>query len=351
MIPLRRHTLPAIIQTKPIIYMKDTKRITQVNQYLLLKKIGIGSSSKIYISLDTRSGKYYAIKVFKPSGFYGNNGPFSNFEREVRNLWKFDHINIIGIHDALFSEDEMTAYLVLEWANCGCLDNYIKTRYFSLGEISTIFSQVISGILYLHKNGIAHKDIKPSNILIQDDGTVKISDFGIGHSFQSAESVVGSPAYQAPEIFGNDDESYEEDVYIDPIKEDVWSLGVSMYQIIFKKLPFYGLNEFEIARNARESVLEYDKSVPDDLVDLLRGMLNKDPDQRFDMTMVANHRFFLRSINKKDIHFEAIQPPQLDENASIRIVNAKVCTKNTINSLKGLIPNQLRPLPQISNQI
>lgn len=342
---LRRQSLPSMIQIQPVVYTKsETKRVTEVNQYLLLKKIGTGASSKIYITLDTKDNKYYATKVFKPVGFYGDGlDMMSHFEREIRILWNFHHENILGVHEALLSEATSTAYIVLEWADCGCLEQFCSpSNSLDLAEIATIFIQIVRGVMHLHEHGIAHKDIKPSNVLLFSDGTAKISDFGIGHSFQSADSVVGTPAYQAPEVFGNDDDDYEYDddedsqPPLDPIKEDVWSLGVSLYQLAFCKLPFSGNNEYEIARNARESILQYDDDVPDDLADLLRGMLEIDPAKRLTMEQVKNHRFFNRAFPKSKLQLSPMDPPRLNDNTTIRKVDAKICTRGNIMEFKSV---------------
>jgi len=339
---LRGQSLPSVIQIQPVVYTKsETKRITQVNKYLLLKKIGMGGSSKIYVTLDTKTHKYYATKVFKPVYFFGDAlKAMDHFEREIRNLWKFNHENILGVHEALYSESTSTAYIILEWANCGSLEQFTTpTNPLELSEIATVLIQVIRGVMHLHESGIAHKDIKPSNILLFSDGTAKISDFGIGHSFQSADCVVGTPAYQAPEIFGHDEEDDDEtEIALDPVKEDVWSLGVSLYQLAFSKLPFTGSNQYEIARNARESILQYDENVPEDLADLLRRMLEIDPERRFNMEQIASHRFFNRAFSKSKLKFPVTEPPKLNNGVSIRRIDAKVCTSNNIMELKS-IPN------------
>ena len=325
---IRRYSVPAVIQIEPVetFFRNENKTITQVNEYLLLKKIGSGGSSKIYVAFDTKEGKYYAVKQFKPASLCGIQSPFSQFEREIRNLSNFNHENILSLHEALFSEELMTAYLVLEWANCGSLDQYLESvSGIDPNALATIFSQVIAGIMHLHEKGIAHKDIKPSNILLFDDGTCKISDFGIGHSFQSADCVVGTPAYQAPEVFGDDEEEYEEDCFIDPVKEDVWSLGVSIYQTYFGGYPFTGANEYEIARSARQNPLQLDNTTPEDLAELLRGMLCVDPNKRFTMEQVAAHRFFQRKQSKKSLNFIPQRPPIMNADAKIRMITAQPC--------------------------
>lgn len=319
--------MPNIIKFQPVIYCKSQqKRLTQVDEYLLLKQIGNGFSSKIYLSLNTKTGRYYAVKKFKSLGLRTCASPYEQFEREVRNLAKFHHENILSIHEAIHCQENGSAYIVLEWANCGSSDQFcVPEKILTLDQIATVFKQVIIGLIHLHEHGFAHKDIKPANILLFSDGTAKISDFGIGHSFQSAECVLGTPAYQAPEVFADsdysDDDSY--DVPIDPVKEDVWSLGVSIYQACFGQLLFCGANDYEIARSALESYIQYDSSVPEDLVDLLQGMMNINPTERFNMEQILNHRFFLRAKSKKDLKFPVIKAPQLKPNTQIRKIEAQ----------------------------
>lgn len=344
MCSIRSQSLPNIIKFQPVIYCKSQqKRVTQVAQYILLKQIGDGFSSKIYLSLDTKTGNYYAVKKFKSLGLRSFQSPYEHFEREVRNLARFHHENILSIHEAIYCQENGSAYIVLEWANCGSLDKYCTGEdKLTHEQIATVFKQVVIGLMHLHEQGFAHKDIKPANILLFSDGTAKLSDFGIGHSFQSAECVLGTPAYQAPEVFADSDYSDEDsyDTIIDPVKEDVWSLGVSIYQACFGKLPFNGANEYEIARSAMESYLQYDSSVPDDLVDLLKGMLNINPQKRFDMNQILHHRFFNRAKSKKDLKFKVIKAPQLTPNTQIRKIEAQ-----TINPYEEEVFKLFSPFP------
>jgi serine/threonine-protein kinase 11 len=119
------------------------------------------------------------------------------------------------------------------------------------------------------------------------DGTVKLGDLGIGHSFDSADTVLGTPAYQAPEFFEEG-----EDIVLDPVREDIWSLGVSIFEAVFGRLPFEGGNVFEIGWSILNTRLEIPESASPALRDLLRRMLERDPAKRISLEEVRVHRFF-----------------------------------------------------------
>jgi serine/threonine-protein kinase 11 len=167
------------------------------------------------------------------------------------------------------------AYVILEWASFGSLQT-VMSQKMDFDVLASIFKQVVNGLQYLHSQGIVHQDIKPSNILLCRDGIAKLSDFGIGHSFHSADAMVGTPAYQAPEFFDDDP-----DAILDPVKEDIWSLGVSLYQATFGQLPYFGESMFQISWKAKNSKLEIPGNAPEPLRELIAKMLEVDPSKRF----------------------------------------------------------------------
>ena len=231
--------------------------------------------------------------------------------------------------EALHSKDKGLACIVLEFANCGSLEDLIISKTILNEElISKIFYQVILGITYLHSKGIVHQDIKPSNLLIFSNGIIKISDFGIGHSFSSADIVVGSPAYQAPELFDGYEENLNEESIIDPTKEDVWSLGISIYESIFLQLPFLGNNIFEIIHEIKNSKLKIPLNTSKELTDLLIKMLEPNPIKRINLNDVKNHPFFINNEKNIEYPFKKIIPPIYDSKINIENISAIICDNN-----------------------
>ena len=318
---VRRATLPTGPFKHTFIVEDKIKTTEKVNQYLLISKIGSGSSSKVYIAKDTTDGTYYAAKIIKVSERIGSGNGLLLLQREIRLLKKFSHPNIIKLHDVLRSTQRGTVYMFLEYADCGSLENAIsKQKSFSEVTIASIFKQIVNGLTYLHeKENIVHRDIKPSNIILFSKGYAKLTDFGIGHTFQSAETVIGSPAYQAPELF----EDEEEDEYDanDPTKEDVWSLGVTLYETAFGKLPYNGANVYEIVNEIKTTKLKIPEShqYSNNLINLITRMLVVNPNERYSLEQVRKHPFFDQA--EELIHFD-FKPKKIIENLNT-IVNIK----------------------------
>jgi serine/threonine-protein kinase 11 len=130
---------------------------------------------------------------------------------------------------------------VLEYAEKGCLGAFIdRAEWVMIPSILNVLKQMLYAVQYLHNNGYFHQDIKPWNILIDAEGRAIVGNFGIGHSFDSASMVVGSPAYQAPEAL--DDSYCSDDVELLPEKGDMRALGMTFYQLLSQRLPFRGEN-------------------------------------------------------------------------------------------------------------
>ena len=167
---------------------------------------------------------------------------------------------------------------------------------------------------YIHSNGYVHQDVKPANILLTSEGKALIGDFGVGHSFMSFDQVIGTPAYQAPESIPDeiysessiddfsdhiDDQSFDSkgisqetlipEYQREPEKEDVWALGVTLYQLLFGKLPYIGDNIYEIVLLAKEEKLQIPSGTNPLIEELIRGMLQIDPSQRFSISKILNH--------------------------------------------------------------
>jgi serine/threonine-protein kinase 11 len=292
------------------------KRIKKINQYALVEKLGAGSTSKVFLALDTSTDRPFAAKAV-PVGGASHDG--LGLQREIRMLRRFMHPNIVKLHEVLHSAKEHMAYLILEWASFGSLDGVVLAPQ----VLASVFLQVCQGLSYLHSQGIVHHDIKPSNILLFEGGIAKLSDLGIGHTFASADFVVGSPAYQAPEFFDDDD-----DAILDPVKEDVWSLGVTLFEVAFGYLPFQGENMYEISHRVKTSRLTIPSTAPPELADLLIKMLDVNPTSRLNLNEVIEHYFFAGSRPACVLPMIPHAEPKISSSRSLVPIPALICDEN-----------------------
>jgi serine/threonine-protein kinase 11 len=290
--------------------------IKKVNQYALLEVLGNAATSKVYLAYDTQTDKPFAAKAIS---VHGSNNEALTLEREIRLLRRLDHPNIIQLHEVLHNRNQRMVYVILDWASAGSLQDRIHQRL-PLNAIASIFKQVVNGLAYLHDQGIVHQDIKPSNILLFDNGIAKLSDFGICHSFDSTEQVMGSPAYQAPEVF---DDSC--DTELDCVKEDVWSLGVSLFETISGRLPYSEETVCDLWRGSGNRPLVIPDGIPRSLRDLIANMLQVDPDKRFDLEQVRAHPFLAEAEETFRLGVSPRDVPRLTASRSMYNVAADVC--------------------------
>jgi serine/threonine protein kinase len=151
-----------------IIDIQKTSQQKMINQYLLLKKHGKGSTSKVYLATDILSYQHYAIKVIK-FGQKSKSVLINQIIHEIRFVTQINHKNIINFNEILFSEENKAIYIVMEYASYGSLDQILKTKgKISKSFASIIFKQVIKALVFFHQNRVVHRDIKPSNIVLTD---------------------------------------------------------------------------------------------------------------------------------------------------------------------------------------
>lgn len=299
-------------------YQKPYK---QINQYLLIQELGEGSIAKVYLAKNQETGNKFAVKRFKIKELQRIDAGLSQLERELSAMRKICHPNILKLYDVLHDTDHDVVYTVIDYADCGSLENYIEESL-DLDQLKAIFLQILKALQYLHGKGIVHQDIKPSNILLCKNGKAYLSDFGVGHSFQSADMVVGSPAYQAPEALADIDVDPDS---LDPAKEDIWSLGVTLYQLLFGYLPYTGDNVFEIIHNIRNKPLVMPVGTDPSIESILRSMLAVNPANRFSVENCLESDFFKDASSNVKFNLSPIVEPKIDSYNEITLVNATIC--------------------------
>jgi serine/threonine protein kinase len=227
------------------------------------------------------------IKLFKIARI-GNM--IGQLDREIRFMRMLSHPNALRLIEVLHARAVDELYLVLEYADRGSLGAVIERgERLSHCAVFSVLKQFVGVVKYLHDAGYVHQDIKPCNILLDSSGRAVLGDIGIGHSLESAGMVVETPAYQAPEAL---DDSCGSDELSEPAltqKEDIWALGVTLYQLLFMRLPFVGGSLYEIVNHIRESPLVIPDGTDPAIAKLLRGMLTIDPMNRYGIDDLVAH--------------------------------------------------------------
>ena len=250
------------------------------NRYKVIKAIGEGGMANVYLAWDTILEREVAVKVLR--GDLADDEKFvRRFQREANSASSLRHPNIVEMYDV--GEDNGKYFIVMEYVNGKTLKSLIKKRgALNLTEAIDIMLQLASGIACAHDSYIIHRDIKPQNVLILEDGRVKITDFGIAMALNSNEltqtnSVMGSVHYLPPEQASGAGST---------IKSDIYSLGILMFELLTGKVPFKGDNAVEIAikhmKDPIPSVCAINPSIPQSVENIILKACAKNPKNRYD---------------------------------------------------------------------
>lgn len=228
------------------------------DRYQIIKSIGEGGMANVYLAYDTILERNVAVKVLR--GDLANDEKFvRRFQREALQASSLSHPNIVEVYDV--GEDNGEYYIVMEYVEGKHLKGLLKKRgKLTIPEVVDIMIQVTSGLTVAHDSYIIHRDIKPQNIMILDNGLVKLTDFGIALAMNSTQltqtnSVMGSVHYLPPEGASGKGATLQSDIY---------SLGILMYELLTGKLPFRGETAVEIAlKQLKEPMPSIRKEIPD----------------------------------------------------------------------------------------
>ena len=247
-------------------------------RYQVVRKLGAGGMANVYLAEDQELGRGVAIKILNDR--HANDEQFvERFRREAKNAAALSHPNIVSIYDR--GEAEGTYYIAMEYLDGRTLKELIVQRGPAPVTVSVEYArQVLSALRFAHRHGIVHRDIKPHNVLVDAEGRVKVTDFGIARAGASqmteAGSIVGTAQYLSPEQARGGDVDQRSDLY---------SLGVVLYELITGTLPFNGDTPVEIAMKHLSTVPEPPSErrpdIPRDLDLIVMRALAKDPDDRY----------------------------------------------------------------------
>jgi serine/threonine-protein kinase len=253
---------------------------TTLGQYQVVGELGRGGMATVYKGYQPRLEREVAIKVLP--AYFAHDPQFSErFRREAKAIANLDHPNVVPVYDS--GEERGVPYIVMKHVEGGSLKSRLERGRPDLKYTAHIISQVASALSYAHGQGVIHRDVKPSNVLMTGDDWAQLSDFGIAKMTAETQALtgtgvgVGTPEYMAPE-------QASEAARVDE-RADVYSLGVMVYQMVTGKLPYTGSTPMGVVIKHMQAPLplvrEVAPDVPEDVERVILKAMAKDPDDRF----------------------------------------------------------------------
>ncbi len=292
-------------------------------RYELEEKIGSGGMAIVYKARCHLLKRHVAVKVLRPE-LVEDEEFVARFKRESQAAASLSHPNIVNIYDV--GEENGIYYIVMEYIKGKTLKEYIREKgKLDWEEAVRIAIQICSALKHAHKNGIIHRDIKPQNILVSEDGTVKVTDFGIARAVTSATvtmagaNVMGSVHYFSPEQARGG--------HVDA-KSDLYSLGIVLYEMVTGTVPFEGDTAVSVAlKHIQEKVKppgELNPDIPKSLQDVIEKAIEKDQSKRYqtagemikDLQRVLkepNGSFVVRGSDNSDMPTQVFRPINVEK--------------------------------------
>lgn len=250
------------------------------NRYQIINKIGSGGMAKVYEAKDLYLNRNVAVKIINLDSNKIDDLSKERFLQEIKAVSRIRHPNVILVYDIFIDQENWC--LVLELLKGKTLKEYLTNLgILSVNETLNIFQKILLGVNACHQAGIIHRDLKPDNILLTDNGAIKVLDFGIsmidGYEVKKhAHQVVGTMKYIAPEV-----------VSFVPatIQSDIYSLGIILYELLAGKPPFMHKNPQLLAnKHIKESmplIRDYNPIIPQSLENIIIKATNKNPIERY----------------------------------------------------------------------
>lgn len=270
-------------------------------RYELQELIGVGGMATVYKAYDTIDDKIVAVKILKDE-FLGNDDFIRRFKNESKAIAVLSHPNIVKVFDVSFGD--RIQYIVMEYIDGITLKEYIEhQKVINWKEAVHFTVQILEALQHAHEKGVVHRDIKPQNIILLQDGTIKVTDFGIARLTTSetrtmTNTAIGSVHYIAPEQARGD---------ITDGKADIYSVGVMLYEMLTGKLPFEAESAVSVAimqlQTEPSPLRDINEEIPEGLEEITLKAMRKEPSQRYESAayMLEAIETFRRN---PGVHFE-----------------------------------------------
>jgi len=255
----------------------------KIGRFRVLKELGRGAMSTVYLARDEGIGRLVALKTFRLDGAEEPEEMEAlsrRLVREARSAGRLAHPNVVTIYDIIEGEGDDGFYIAMEYVQGSNLAERLAwERPISPEEILELVSAIASALDHFHSRGVIHRDIKPANILLTPNGNVKVTDFGIAWDTDPSRTqdltILGTPQYMSPEQI----QGYEVDK-----RSDVFALGVLLYELFTREKPFPGTTVGEVTtRILREEFIpprQHNPELPAAVADVIAGALAKEPENR-----------------------------------------------------------------------
>ena len=251
-------------------------------RYEIIEELGKGGMGKVYRVFDKKVDGEIALKLVKPE-IASDKNTVERFRNELKLARDITHKNVCRMYD--LNEDKGTYYITMEYVPGGDLKRFIRrSKQLGIGTALSIAKQICEGLVEAHSLGVVHRDLKPNNIMIDDNGNARIMDFGIARSL-SAKGItgkgvmIGTPEYMSPEqVEGKDVDQ----------RSDIYSFGIIMYEMVTGRVPFEGDTPFVIGMKHKgeqpKDLKELNPQISDDLNKVILRCLEKEKENRYQDT-------------------------------------------------------------------
>ncbi|CAF3636797.1 unnamed protein product [Rotaria sp. Silwood1] len=309
-----------------------------VGPYILQKTLGKGQTGLVKLGVHYITGEKVAIKIVNREAL--SESVLLKVEREIAIMKLIEHPHVLRLYDVY--ESRKYLYLILEHVAGGELFDYlVRKSRLTPKEARKFFRQIISALDFCHCHMVCHRDLKPENLLLDDKMNIRVADFGMA-SLQVEggflETSCGSPHYACPEVIKG--EKY------DGRKADVWSCGVILYALLVGALPFDDDNLRQLLEKVKKGIFHIPHFVPADCQQLLRGMIEVDPNKRLTLEDVSRHPWVTQG-SKTDLELElpmaqviqtTIIPKEEDVDADVFAAMASLgCFKDRQRLIEALL--------------
>lgn len=303
-----------IFPTCDIVYRKKGPKV--VGDYILGDLLGSGSYGVVKEGAEIASRKRVAVKIMHSRRLMKIPGGEEAVRNEIRIQKSLSHPNITCLYGAFACPSKGKLYIIQEYSGGGNLQELIESapdRKLPLCQCQRYFQGLISGLEYLHNLGIVHRDIKPENLLIGQNDTLKVTDFGVAE-FQDeitngkVSKTQGSPAFQPPEMASGT-------IHFSSYAADVWASGITLYFVSTGNYPFNGDSIYDLFENIAKGDFNLPIGIDEDLGDLIQNILQTEPAKRFTLQQIKDHRWMKKILAPEEEFHLSKRPTSFSEDS------------------------------------